>query len=81
MAIIENLRSSYPNLHMTFKDGTYRTIGDDESHILNHILIERSDGEKALISVHEEGRRKPLKPKASERRLRHLISCFTSETR
>ena len=75
MGMLQRLREAHPDVTITAYDGHYCSIGDHDSHLLNHIKVEK-DGRTASFEAVESGRRKAPKPKAIEERLKGLITQF-----
>lgn len=75
MGMLQRLRDAHPGVTITGFDGHFCRIGDNDSHLLDHLTI--SQGLRtANINAIESGRRNPPKAKAIEKRLDQLIANF-----
>lgn len=75
MGMLQRLREAHPDVTITAYDGHYCKIGDHDSHLLDHIKVEKV-GKAVSFNAVERGRRKAPKPKAIEQRLKGLITQF-----
>ena len=75
MGMLQRLRDAHPGLTITARDGHYRNIGDDDMHIVDHLLVTKDDRTTSIDAVEAERRKKPH-PKAIESRFERLLTQF-----
>ena len=75
MGMLQRLRDAHPGVTITAKDGHYRPIGDEEIHIVDHLLVEKGHRTASIDAVEAERRKRPH-PKAIESRFDRLIAQF-----